>query len=52
MKKYECMKCGTKQKIKSEQIVRKPREGHMTNSTAAPCAKCKRIEFMFPLSKD
>ncbi len=52
MKKYECMKCGVKQKIKSERIVRSPRPGHITNSTYGHCAKCRRMELMIPLSQD
>ena len=52
MKRYKCMTCGVKQKIKSEQIVRKPRDGHMTDSLHALCAKCRTTEPMTPLSQD
>jgi len=46
MKRYKCMKCGLKQKIKEEQLVLKPREGHMTDSMHARCARCKTTEVM------
>lgn len=46
------MKCGTKQKIGSNRVVLKPREGHMTDSMHAKCAKCKTLEVMTPLSQD
>ena len=46
MKRYECLTCGTKQKIRDERLVLKPREGHMTDSIHALCAKCKKIEPM------
>ncbi len=51
MKKYECMECGLKQKIKDARLVLKPREGHMTDSIYGPCAKCRSLEPMIPLSQ-
>ena len=51
MKRYVCNWCGVKQKIKDEQIQRKPMNDRMVLYDVAKCVKCKKEHIMWSVNK-